>query len=441
MNKIEQRIRRSNYWVKDFLHGGYLWNNFKEVSYIMSHPKESIIVREKYLTDILSYAAKHTNYYRKYDGFSRLGDFPIVNKSVYREHYSDFLVQEKSIPGQQGPLHIQKTSGSTGIPFEIPQDTLCRVRRLATIKAENELVGFQTMDTLLHLRSFSHFWGGTTDIRYEKANNIYYADNSVLTEEKVSKIVDLINSCGIKYIRGYVTSIDLITHYLIKNNIELVGHPLFIAGGEVLTENVRRRIVESLQCHIISQYANEENGVFGQSRVDECSIINLNLANCYLEVLELESEKPAAKGELGRIVVTDFTNHAFPMIRYDIGDVGMANEISDEGQVLSIVGLAGRRQDLIYRTDGKIIDLWNSMPKVLYYNPKVIQWQFVQKGRKDYSLYLSVTGDISGEISSIITGLKGVLGEDADITVRSSVSLSPVLSSGKRKVIVNEYTK
>ena len=129
------------------------------------------------------------------------------------------------------------------------------------------------------------------------------------------------------------------------------------------------------------------------------------------------------------------------MIRYDIGDVGMANEVSDEGQVLSISGLAGRRQDLIYRTDGEIIDLWNSMPQVVYYNPNVLQWQFVQKDKNKYSLDLCVRGDISGEIPSIVTGLKGVLGADADISVSSSVSLSPVLSSGTRRVIVNEYTK
>ena len=35
-------------------------------------------------------------------------------------------------------------------------------------------------------------------------------------------------------------------------------------------------------------------------------------------------------GELGRIVVTDFYNKAFPMIRYDTGDTGIYQEVIDE---------------------------------------------------------------------------------------------------------------
>ena len=43
----------------------------------------------------------------------------------------------------------------------------------------------------------------------------------------------------------------------------------------------------------------------------------VDLYNFYIEMLSLDSDEPVKPGELGRIVVTDFYNKAFPMIRYD----------------------------------------------------------------------------------------------------------------------------
>ena len=61
-----------------------------------------------------------------------------------------------------------------------------------------------------------------------------------------------------------------------------------IAMGEMVTETLKDRIVSNLHCSVISQYANEENGVFGQSEINGCpTTMNLNRANCYIEILKL----------------------------------------------------------------------------------------------------------------------------------------------------------
>ncbi len=78
---------------------------------------------------------------------------------------------------------------------------------------------------------------------------------------------------------------------------------------------------------------------------------HLNRANCYIEVLKFDSDEQVAPGELGRIVVTDFTNYAMPMIRYDIGDVATIGE-THNGILLSLDNLSGRKTDMIFKTNG-----------------------------------------------------------------------------------------
>ena len=47
-------------------------------------------------------------------------------------------------------------------------------------------------------------------------------------------------------------------------------------------------------------------------------------------VLPQDCDEPAEPGELGRIVVTDYYNKTFPMVRYDTGDTGMMRIDRDE---------------------------------------------------------------------------------------------------------------
>lgn len=196
---------------------------------------------------------------------------------------------------------------------------------------------------------------------------------------------------------------------------------------------------QQLSCIIISQYGNEENGIFGQTTHNgKGTTMQLNLANCYMEILKFDSDEPVADGELGRIVVTDLTNYAMPMIRYDIGDVAMVGE-KKSGIMVSIDNLGGRKTDLIIRTDGTQVDFFNSVSPDLYLNEGISQFQFIQKGEKEYLLKLNLKDESLKAMTDRFVGyVKKVVGEDANCKVEY-VSEIPVLSSGKRKVVINEW--
>jgi phenylacetate-CoA ligase len=67
--------------------------------------------------------------------------------------------------------------------------------------------------------------------------------------------------------------------------------------------------------------------------------------------------RPAAPGELGVILVTDLLNHAMPLIRYRIGDLGMWEEGACPcGRGLPrLRRVAGRVTDFLVGSDGRMV--------------------------------------------------------------------------------------
>lgn len=426
-------------WVNDSLHNARMTDQLNEVRFINEHFKEGEVLRKSRIKDILAFAKENTKFYSRVKG-SELCDFPVISKPVIREHYEDFLVSRHRIPGQIGALHIQHTSGSTGIPFAVPQDTCCRLRRIAGIKYGNELIGFQSFEPLAHIRSLKQYYTDKNeDVVHDHKSNITYFDNSCLDEPKIARIVNEINRRNIRFIRGYMTSLDLITGYCRRNKIELVSQPFFISVGDSLPEYLRLRIINDLRCSIISQYANEENGILGQTEMNGSGTkMILNRASCLVELLKMDEDIPVSEGELGRIVVTDFSNYALPFIRYDTGDMASIGEIKNN-VLYSIDKLIGRKTDFIYKTNGELLDFVNSMPPAINNNQDVLQWQFIQHTAKSYTLKLLLRDANLREKAAYYTSLlENILGFDADIKI-DFVGGIPISSSGKRRLVICEY--
>lgn len=433
---------RKKYWLDDFLHGAPMWKQYSDVMKFIKGAEGVEKRRQVYLNDMLTFAKEYVPFYNRLKETTALSDFPVMNKQDYLSDYKSFCTPEHDIPYQKGKLHIQKTSGSTGTPFAIPQDTRCRLRRIAIIKGENEKIDFHSFEPMMHLRAVSHYWGWGEDFRYASNLNIWYVDNSNMNPDKIVKIVNTVNENKIKVIRGYMTSLDMITRYMEDSQLTFYHKVIFISVGELLQDSLRNRVVNYLHCQIISQYGNEENGILGQSDLNGSGRhINLNGANCIVEILKLDEDTAADRGELGRIVVTDFTNYAFPMIRYEIGDLAAPCEFYSDGTVKSLDNLSGRITDMITRTDGEYIDMFNAMPFEIYNNPLIRQYQFIQQQEKQYVLkILTKAESVKDKKEFFIRELKGILGEDAKVQVEIMDEL-PVLSSGKRRVIINEWRR
>jgi len=423
--------------MNDCVKGSPVRQHYTDIRSILSNPIKGKEKKETYLKNLISHATHHSPYYKQYKGKS-IRDFPVVNKSILIENYELIKISPENIPDQKGPIRIQSTSGSTGTPFAIPQDTRKRNRRVAELKYFGALVGFKSHDKLIHLRAWNR-WQTKSKIQSLRENIIPFNIDKI-DNKRLQELCNIINKNDVVALRGYASSLDLLAQYAVEHNIKLPSLKIMIAGSESLQESTREIVTDHLNCNIISQYANEENGILAQEDVtNNPSPFILNHASYFFEILKLDEDTPARYGELGRIILTDLFNYAFPMIRYDTGDTGiMQIDTKQDKNFFTLIKLYGRRVDLVFNTDGDIIHP-TAISRMLKHYLQITQWQFIQEAERSYTLKL-VTQDKKLEINAIKKDLLAILGKDAIINVERAIEIT-ILASGKRKPIINNWKK
>ena len=435
---IKSILLRNSYWFNDWLHGSPIRKQYLDIKRIQENHTEGERLRKQHLYNILSHAVANSAYYEGRNPYD-LSSFPVVNKNILRDHYDKIQVPVDKIPHQKGNVHVQHTSGSTGTPFHIHQDTRKRQRRIAELKYFGEIVGFKSHAPLVHLRIWTRWQNKSRWQSFRE--NITAFNMSNLSDTRISELCDIIQKKKILCLRGYASSFANIARYVGSHQIKLPSLKIIIAGSEALQEDVRDLVKNNIGCNIISQYANEENGILAQESIlSDDREFYLNHAGYYFELLKLDSDEPAQYGELGRIVLTDFFNYAFPVIRYDTGDLAVMekqNALSNGYPYFS--KLYGRRLDLIYNTQGEPMSAM-TLSRILKYYPNILQWQFIQKDAIRYILKIVLKEGTSLNETEISKLLQESFGKDADIRFEY-VNDIPVLNSGKRKPVVCEYVR
>ncbi len=432
-------INHRLFWLRDFLKGSPIWRSYRTVRRIAKAPVKYEKERQAMLADILSYAKNNTGFYSAVHG-DTLADFPVINKHVISSNYDAFLVPADRIPGHKGPVLRHETSGSTGTPFRAYQDLASYYRRLASTRNTYLSLGYHMRTPHLLIRSCETPPPNGRYLTYNSGLNQWRLYITSFSDESFEQIVDLIKEKKIGIVRAYFSILEYFSEYLVRKGIALPSSFLFISVGEKLSESVRSRIVDMLHVHVFSNYSNEENGVFGSSALDGSGeLIRLNGANCIIELLGLDNDEPVPVGHPGRVVVTDLTNKAMPMIRYDIGDLAFCHEAMPSGEPLVIQLLECRKEDMVYDTSGMPVPM--VFPYEIWDITGLRQVQFIQEDVKGYVLMLNVAGgNDSLDVSALESIMRGIMGADATVEVRFLDDI-PVMSSGKRKVVIQKCAK
>jgi len=183
-----------------------------------------------------------------------------------------------------------------------------------------------------------------------------------------------------------------------------------------------------LWCSVVERYSNQENGILGQ-QLPGYEEYCLNYGSYAFELLKLESDAPAVFGEPGRIVVTDLFNYAFPMIRYDTGDVGVMGGCDGKSCGWPVlVKLYGRRVDMIYDTSRR-----PAYPHLIARNMglcnNMLQSQFIQTDRQTGggNIFRVNGHPDSDKLMLSLNKQKDILGYDAVINIEYTDEI-PVLA-------------
>lgn len=429
---LSENIRRWAYWSLDFLKGSPVRKHLREITLIMENPELVSEHQKKKFSELLKYCVENVEFYKSYNASVKLQELPVITKLTIKQNY-DLL---KSPLYKESDTYCLSTSGSTGTPFKMLQNTDKRNRVLAEMMYFWGKAGYKIGMKYVFFR----IW--TDKNKKSKlsafARNLIMSDILSLDEHNLENIrIMLKKNEKIKMLLGYASTFENLVNYLIKcgDTSDMFNIKAVISGSEVLTESTRKKLKQVFGCEVVSYYSNQENGSFAQECTSNTDF-HVNTASYIVEILKPDSDEHVADGEIGRVVVTDLYNRAMPLIRYDTGDMAVYAEHSGcgyKGQVLK--NISGRQVDMIYATDGTPLSP-HTWSVYMWKYDELKQYQFIQNGKKEYVLKIN-GGDVYAD-EEIQAYLKTILGEDADIEIER-VEEIPVLASGKFKKTVCNY--
>lgn len=425
MDKITPDDLRAAFWKDDFEHGGVIRSQYDEIKGVL----ESINIKwvEEQYRKVKRQAIEQTDFYRDY---MENDEFPIMDKMSLLEHYEEHT----SKGGFTTPVHVSSTSGSTGTPFSVIQDYKKRKRTIADLKVFGELCDYPSHERMLFFRVINDRLHRTSE--QENRENIYYIDSSNLGKDHLEEMLQAILDKKPRIIFSYSSTLVELAKYIIANrNLIKFSMVSILTGGEGISEENRKLLEHVFGCKVYRRYSDMELGILGQD-MGEGGAYTLNWGSYFFECLRVDSNQPTESGEEGRIVITDLFNYAFPMIRYDTGDLGVM-EYSTGGSFPTLKEIYGRSRDCIYSVDGTLLSPAKIFV-IMWQAENIKQWQFIQETENSYILKLNCEGVF--DCTSIIENFKNILGKRASVEVQYVKGI-PVVSSNKRRAVICNYKK
>lgn len=424
-------LRRTASVTLDKLQGGKL-DKIKKVN------KREIVegVTKEYadrrIGALLDYAGKHSEYYRELRGVEDITRYPVMTKMEYNQNKDRILCD--TFQEKKDSLFRLSTSGSTGAPFTVLCDGDKMNRVNMNFISFMELNGFRMG---MKRGEFRVWIPGKNVISKWKSfkNNLIMIDISNMGDEALASICEKIRREKIQVLVIYSSALIVLANYLKRKNVDITKWDveMVFAMGEALPRPTYDLVKDIFGFSPVRSYGNNENG-FLACQVGEEDRYTVDLYNFYIEMLRLDSDDPVKPGELGRIVVTDFYNKAFPMIRYDTGDTGIYQEIIDEkGRIHGyFTEIYGRRGSMMYNCKGEPLSIHVFMNVLINLEGVVHQAKCIQWEKKRYELLLNADRTRVDE-AAVVASYRKYLGGEAQIDV-TYVDEIPIEASGKRMV-------
>ena len=424
--------RRSAFRLLDNMHGGKQ-QKLKEVtkSELVNGVTEEY--RRRRMGAILEYAHSNCPFYQELEFCNCLDDFPVQTKGDFISHYDRILSSE--FYGREDELTMLTTSGSTGTPFTVPADPDKMNHVNMNFMAFMELNGFRLGMKRGEFRAWIK--GKNTISRFRSIrNNLLMIDISNMSDENVGRIFDRIRRERIQVLVMYSSALSALVSYAERRHRDFrnTDVEMIFTMGEALPEGVRRKSRELFGINPVLSYGNNENGFIAVSLPGEDDY-TIDLYHYYVEILKMDSDEAAEEGELGRIVITDYYNRAFPMIRYDTGDTGKMRSWRDSRGRLhaKFTEIYGRRGSMLYNTKGEPLSIHVFMNNLLRFEGVLRQAKCIQTDLKAYTLELNPEPGAKVDEEAVVASYRAYLGRDAEISVRY-IGTIPIQQSGKTMV-------
>jgi len=389
------------------------------------------------LRDFLRYSFERSPFYRRvFDSVdlsrvyspSDLCNLPVLEKETLRANISDIVTVSRrgAVEG-----HTGGTTGKSLVVLFTLQDNM---RRMAMLDHFKSRLGFEHMKMRRATFNGKHIVppGQTRPVfwRYNAPCKQMIFSSFHVTEPLMGHYVQALNDFKPHAIDGFFSSICDVASYIERHGLNLTFRPIAIfPTSETLTSAGRQLLERVFGCKVYDQYASSEGAPF----VAECSYQNLHveLASGVIEPMDGSDE----------ILVTSFTTHGTPLVRYRIGDRMTFRDdgVCPCGNPSPLVGtIEGRRLDFLYTASGakinagNVANLFKNMPNAL------VRAQLLQERVDEVTALLEVDAQLyrTEYDLQLQQEFRHKFGSETRLTIRH-VKEIPRESSGKFRMILN----
>ena len=261
-----------------------------------------------------------------------------------------------------------------------------------------------------------------------------------MNDELFEKYVSEIQRYRPTSIWGYSSAIHNLACFVEKNhtNARFDFLKALITSSETLFPHQREKINQIFGAgKVYDHYGSRE--MYMASECREHHGYHIHAETIILEIVRKDGT-PAAPGEIGRILLTDLFNRAFPFIRYEVGDAGVM-AVEDEPcpcgvSLPKLARVEGRITDLLVLKD-RILTSPNFTLLFTDYEG-IDAYQFVQKKIDEVEVKIVRNSKFTAEVEAYLkNSLSHLMGSQTRFWLSYPDTIE-IPKSGKRRYIISE---
>ncbi len=400
------------------------------------------------LNDLLAQAKANSPYYAKalahialpLKALSDIEQLPVLDKPIIRANFEG--LQCTNLPRSR--FVQNRTGGSTGEPTIYFWDKRGMDWNRGSVYRSAEWAGTALGERTAQMSGSIH---DRTESQKLQNRIVYFLQRyrdfpvGTLTDEILETYFQEICAYKPTAIWGYASGANAFAEYIEREHpgADLRFLKAIITSSETLRDDQRERINRVFGSTVVHDNYGSREMYIGA----ECSQhdgYHLHADVLYVEVVD-EHNRACKPGERGRILLTDLSNHAFPFIRYEIGDVGIMAEPKPCPCGVTLPKLA--------KVEGRIADLITLSDRVL--TAPNLTLQFINLGgvngfqvRQDapnrLDLYI-VPGEGYGPAvrAYALNALRLIAGPTVNVALHEVDDIA-VPESGKRRFVISTVT-
>jgi phenylacetate-CoA ligase len=341
------------------------------------------------------YISNNLNPNFKLNNLDDLKQIPILYKDIFRLNAKNekFISKNYSISN----LEKHNTTGSTGSPITIYSDNFSSNFKSLTLNNIWHKIGNKIYYRELRLWRKKEL-SGIDKYRYDNGFlliidifdlNGDISKSSTFLSSQLDKIYDF----NPNVIRGYTSALYTLSKIININRLTKLKS--VISSAESLPELLWNDLEKSFNTKVYNLYGGTEATCIGVSNKENRKLV-LSENLYFIEIVDKDGNQ-SRPYEPGRILITDLHAKAFPLIRYEIGDLAIIDEHFYENSNYQryLLSVEGRTNDVFTLPNGKMLysHFWQN-----YFREKmhfINQFQVIQESINLIHINLSLKSSVT----------------------------------------------